>query len=93
MHIVCIICECVKKCETAYSWECTYVYVLCVTLCIRSMYNIYIRSKLAVGSCFFNIKTLPTVLLVGSGRLRQPKFFTSVSLFCVESGLFKIDCR
>jgi hypothetical protein len=40
------------KCETAYSWECTYVYVLCVTLFIRSLYNIY--GKKVEESCFFN---------------------------------------
>ena len=66
-----------EKCETAYSWECTYVYVLCVTLCIRSMYNIYMGRRLKRAAPLTNIYIIDLMFIWNESYL-----FASTSEQC-----------
>ena len=44
----------------------TYVYMLCVTLCIRSMYNIYIRRRLERAASLTNV-----IIYIASGAVNH----------------------
>ena len=74
---------CVNMKRTAYSWECIYVYILCVTLCIRSMYNIYTRRRLGMAASLFN-------KIIAGWRHHMDRYSTLRSLFSICNELYCI---